>query len=265
MEIKDKIVWITGASSGIGEELAVAFADAGARLILSARRPEELDRVAARCNVERSMVTAVPLDITDGQAIESAAAATLAQFGHIDILVNNAGITHRSLVENTDMAVYRKMMETNFFGPVALTQAVLPSMLERRSGHVVIIGSPAGIFGTSIRSGYSATKFAVHGFFECLRAEVRDRGIDVSVVIPGPIRTNFSINSLTGDGGRHGVMDKFMDEGIDPSVCAQKILNGLKRKKKEIYIVNGEVRRAILTRRFFPERFFMKAAQLAPK
>ena len=144
-------------------------------------------------------------------------------------------------------------------------KAVLPSMVHRSSGQIVIIGSPAGLFGTPLRSGYAASKHAVHGFFDCLRAEVAGNGIFVTNVIPGPIRTNMSISSLTGDGDTYGIMDKFMEYGISPAECANRTLTGIARKKEEVYVVTPALRRMLLIRRFFPRWFSKLAKDMAPR
>src|SRR5499433_509580 len=170
MKFQDQRVWITGASSGIGEAMAHAFHQAGAKLILSARREDELKRVQAQCGGEPD-TRILPLDVSKTEDLRAKPREALAVFGGIDILVLNAGISQRSLARDTDESVYRRLMEVNFFGPEALTRAVLPSMLERKSGHIVVISSIAGKLGVPMRSGYSATKFALHGFYEALRAE----------------------------------------------------------------------------------------------
>ncbi|HWF04433.1 MAG TPA: SDR family NAD(P)-dependent oxidoreductase, partial [Candidatus Angelobacter sp.] len=168
-------IWITGASSGIGEAMALAFHRAGARLILSARREDELKRVQAACGGEPN-TRILPLDVSNADELPEKTRATLAMFGGIDILVLNAGITQRSRTRETDESVYRRLMEVNFFAPEAMARAVLPSMLAQKSGHMVVISSVAGKFGVPLRSGYSASKFALHGFFEALRAEEERNG-----------------------------------------------------------------------------------------
>jgi len=206
MAFKDRRVWITGASSGIGEALARAFHQAGAKLILSARREEELKRAQELCGgVPNTRI--LPLDVGRSEELPAKARIALEMFGGIDILVLNAGITQRSLARDTDESVYRSLMEVNFFGPAVMTRAILPSMLEKRSGHIVVISSVAGKFGVPLRSGYSATKFALHGFYEALRAEEGRNGIRVTMVCPGYIRTDISLSALNGDGSKHAKMD----------------------------------------------------------
>ena len=265
MRFRDKVVWITGASSGIGEALAYAFYEEGAHLVLSARRKDELERVMSECKNGNGEVHVVPLDMSQTEKIAEASNMVLDRLSAVDILVNNAGIAQRSTVLDTKLHIYQKIMEVNFFGAVAITKAVLPSMASCNSGHIVIIGSPAGLFGTPLRSGYAASKHALHGFFDCLRAEVADKGIFVTNVIPGPIRTNMSISSVTGDGNTYGIMDEFLEDGISPADCADRTLIGIAQKKEEVYVVTPALGRMIQIRRFFPRWFSKLARDMAPR
>lgn len=251
MNFRNRTVWITGASSGIGEALAVAFHNAGARLILSARREDELKRVQGRCGGEPD-TRILPLDMSLAETLEDKAKAALAMFGVIDILVLNAGISQRSLTRATDESVYRRLMEVNFFGPEALTRAMLPAMLERKSGHIVVISSIAGKFGVPFRSGYSATKFALHGFYEALRAEESRNGIRVTMVCPGFIRTEISVSALKGDGSKYAKMDPELAHGMPAEECARQILQGLARDKEEIVVAAVRERMLVYLKRFFP-------------
>jgi len=253
MKFQDQRVWITGASSGIGEALAHAFHQAGARLILSARREDELRRVQAQCGGE-ALAKILPLDVTQADDLQDKAHTALEIFDGVDILVNNAGITQRSLVKDTEIDVYRKLMEVNFFGAVALTKAVLPSMVENKAGHIVIISSLVGKFGTPLRSGYAAAKHALHGFFDSLRAEVSHCGIEVLLVCPGYIRTDISLHALRGDGSAHAKMDSGQARGMPVEECAAEILKALARGKQEIY-VGGRDKYIVYVKRFFPGIF----------
>ena len=220
-DLTRRTVWITGASAGIGEALAVTAARRGARLVLSARRTAELERVRARCPAPGD-VAVLPLDLERFDAADAAARAA-APFGPIDVLVNNAGLSQRSLVADTELAVYRRLMELDFFAPVALTRAVLPAMLERGGGRIVAISSVAGQVATPLRSGYAAAKHALNGFCDALRAEVHDRGVRVTVVMPGFICTDVSVNALTAGGAAQGTMDAAQAKGMDPLDCAERI------------------------------------------
>ncbi|HEY6351484.1 MAG TPA: SDR family oxidoreductase [Candidatus Angelobacter sp.] len=246
-------VWITGASSGIGEALAYAFHRAGARLILSARRAHELSRVQSLCGGEAS-ARILPLDVTQTTELPGKARAALQMFGGIDVLVNNAGVTQRSLVKDTELDVYRKLMEVNFFGAIALTKAALPAMMEARGGHIVVVSSLVGKFGTPLRSGYAAAKHALHGFFDSLRAEVSRYGIKVMLVCPGYIRTDISLHALRGDGGLHAKMDSGQARGMPVEQCAAQIMKGLARGKEEIYVGNRD-KYVVYLKRFFPRMF----------
>lgn len=249
MTFTDKTIWITGATSGIGEALAYAFSEAGARLILSARREEKLHAVKAACaHPERHRV--VPLDLAETDTLERIAGQVLEE-GPVDILVNNGGISQRGRAVETELAIDRRIMEVNFFGTVALTKAMLASMLARGDGHIVVISSVAGKLGAPQRSAYSASKHALHGFFDVLRSEVYDAGLRVTIICPGYIRTAISKNALTGDGTPQGTMDQNQEEGMSPEACARRILRAIEQEKAEVYIGGKEVA-AIYLKRFFP-------------
>ncbi|HSK38276.1 MAG TPA: SDR family oxidoreductase [Arenibaculum sp.] len=253
-DFRDKVVWITGASSGIGAALARAFAARGARLVLSARRMAALEAVRAGCAGDPARIRLVPLDLADHAALPERARDALGQFGRIDILVNNGGISQRSLVKDTALEVDRRLIDVNYLGTVALTKAVLPHFLEQGRGHIVTVTSLVGIFGTPMRSGYSASKHALHGFFDSLRAELADTGIRVSLVCPGFIRTDVSINALTADGSAQGTLDRAQAEGMDPDACAVRILAGIAAGRREILVGGREVMGVHLAR-WFPGLF----------
>lgn len=265
MKFRDKVVWITGASSGIGEALAYAFHREGANLILSARRLAELERVKKN-NVKGSgFVHLADFDISNFDEVNDIADDVTKSFDRIDLLINNAGVAQRAKIVDTNIEIYQQIMQVNFFGAVALTKAILPLMMRLNSGHIVFTGSPAGIFSTPLRSGYSASKHAVHSFSDSLSSELANTNINVTNVIPGPIRTNMSISSLTGDGKKYDIMDRFMATGISPSLCAEKILKGILKKKKRIVVVNSEVRKMIFLKQYFPAYFLKLSEQFAPK
>lgn len=249
MRFRDKVVWVTGASSGIGEAVAVAFSREGARLVLSSRNRAELERVQRACAGEGHLV--VPLDLTRYDALPGATADVLRHFDHVDVLVHSGGVSQRSLVADTDLATDRAIMDLNFFGTVALTKAVLPSMLARKSGHIVPISSVVGYVGTPLRSTYSASKHALHGFFDSLRAEVAKDGIDVTIVCPGYIRTNVSLNALTGNGAAYGKMDGTHDRAMRPEECARRIVDAVAKRKQEL-VVGGKETWAVPLKRFIP-------------
>ncbi|MDR8392471.1 SDR family oxidoreductase [Aliifodinibius sp. S!AR15-10] len=251
MSFKDKVVWITGASSGIGEALTYALSKRGAKLIISSRRREALEEVKEQCEGNRSDIQIISLDLAESESLPGKTEEALAAFGHIDYLFNNGGISQRSLVMDTSMDVVRKVMEVNFFGTVALTKAILPSMIDRNSGHIIVTSSVMGKFGTRLRSSYAASKHALHGWFDCLRQEVYEHNIDVSLVCPGYIKTDVTLNALEGDGSRHGKMGKGQEKGMEPDTFTQKLLPKVLKGKEEIYIGGFELM-GIYLKRFFP-------------
>ncbi|WP_203299834.1 SDR family oxidoreductase [Marinobacter sediminum] len=252
-------VWITGASSGIGEALALRYAVDGASLVLSARRKDELERVAGLCRdagLPADQVLVLPLDVTNWESLPGAVQSVLDTFGSIDLLVNNAGVSQRSLCQDTDMAVYQKLMDVDVMGQIALTKAVLPHMQERGAGHLAVTASVAGKVGVSERTGYCAAKHAVMGFFDALRAEVEGQGIDVSTIVPGFIRTDISRNALAGDGSTFGKLDDNIAGGMDVTECAEVVFKGLSAKKREIPVGKGKEMAALWIKRLSPEVLF---------
>jgi short-subunit dehydrogenase len=253
MGFEGKVVWITGASSGIGEALAYELARQGAHLILSARREDRLAQVRANCHRSDSH-RVLAFDVADADALSRATASALAEAGAIDFAVLNAGISQRSLARETSSEVDRRLLEVNFFAPVALAKALLPSMLERRSGHLVVVSSLVGKFGTPLRSAYAASKHALHGFFDSLRAETWRDGIDVTLVCPGFIRTELPVHALLGDGKPQGKMDRAQLEGYPADACARKIVRAIQRRRAEVLIGGKEVL-AVYLSRYLPSLF----------
>ncbi|WP_031526845.1 SDR family oxidoreductase [Dyadobacter crusticola] len=262
---KNKVVWITGASSGIGEALAMEFARAGALLVLTSRRREELERVKKATDLPDNAVLVLPMDVTELDKAAAAARQVIDHFHRIDIMVHNAGVSQRSYIKDTDMDVYKKIMEIDFFSTVALTKAVLPFMTNQKSGHFIVISSVAGKIGTIMRSGYNAAKHALHGFYDSLRAEGYQDNIKVTTVCPGYIRTNISLNALNESGGKFGKMDSNQANGIPADECARKILNAVRKDKKEIYIGGLKEVAAIYLKRFFPSLLFDQVRKNIPE
>jgi dehydrogenase/reductase SDR family protein 7 len=265
----DQVIWITGASSGIGEALVKAFAAAGARLVLSARNADELARVRQEC-IEAGAAAAnllvVPLDVIDYAAMPGAVSAILERFSRIDMLINNAGVSQRSFCVDTDMEVYSRLLEINVLGQIAMTKQVLPVMVKQGSGHIVATASVAGKVGVPLRTGYCASKHAVMGFFDALRTEVAYLDIRVSTVVPGFIRTNVSTNALTGTGEATGKLDEDIAAGMDVTQCAQVILDGLAAGTEEIAVGDGPEMTLLDLKRQDPDATFRaleaRAAQL---
>lgn len=253
MKFAGQTVWITGASSGIGEALARAFAREGARLVLSSRRVEELERVRRTCErPEEHRVIA--LDLARSETFAEVVRSVLANGGAVDVLVNNGGVSQRSLALEATPEVERAIMEIDYFGPVALTKALLPSMLARRRGQIVVVSSVMGYVGTPGRSSYAAAKHALHGYFDCLRAEVWRRGIAVTLACPGYVKTHVSANALGPRGQKHAVTDSSTERGIPPEKCAAVIVRAVARRKNEVYVGGWEVA-GIYLQRFLPRLY----------
>jgi len=251
----NKRVWITGASSGIGESLALEFAAHGAQLVLSARNETELHRVATACRESGAGIVIVQvLDLAQHDSIPDVVQNVLSKVGKVDILINNGGVSQRSLAKDTALEVDKTLMNINYFGTIALTKALLPSMLTHHLGHIVTITSLTGKFGSPYRSSYAAAKHALHGFFDSLRAELAETAIKVTLICPGFIRTNVSRNALTGSGEKLGTLDEATDKGMAPERLARKILRTIETGKEEAYFGGKEVL-GVYIKRFFPKYF----------
>ncbi|MCH8569236.1 MAG: SDR family oxidoreductase [Balneolales bacterium] len=249
--LSDSVIWITGASSGIGEALAVELSKTGARLILSARRESELERVRSRCHFGDINTRSLRLNLEDTKSHKQLAEDAIRLFGHIDILINNGGLSQRATAMEAELDVIRKIMDVNFFGTVSLTKSLLPHFTKRESGYVVVISSVMGKIGTRYRSTYAASKHALHGWFDCLRQEMYDFNVDVTLVCPGFVRTNITVNALTGDGETYNVMDSAQENAMTPDEFAKKLLPLMQKRKPEVYIGGREVATVYL-KRFFP-------------
>lgn len=260
-----KVVWITGASSGIGEALAYTLGAEGAQLILSSRRAGELERVRKACT-NPGLVRVLPLDLVDTDSLAAKTAEAIALFGHIDVMVHNGGISSRGLVAETEMSVHRRVMELDYFSYIALTRELLPHFVARRQGHVVVTSSVMGKLGTPMRSAYAAAKHALHGYFDCLRAEVASSGIYVTMLTPGYIRTAISVHAVTGDGSALGSVSENIAHGLDATAASRQIMRAVAARKYEVYIGKfGMERIALWMVRFFPGFVFRQASKFAPK
>ncbi|HET7001822.1 MAG TPA: SDR family oxidoreductase [Puia sp.] len=260
-----KIIWITGASSGIGEALAYAFSFRGASLILSGRRTAELERVQLSCRYP-DQVKILPLDLSDIPSLENKTEDAIRCFGQIDILVHNGGISQRSLVVETPLEIHRKVMEVDYFSYVAITKAILPHFLSRKAGHFVVTSSVMGKIGTPMRSAYAAAKHALHGFFDCLRAEVSPHNIKVTILTPGYIKTNVALNAITKDGTSLGKQSKNISNGLSPGKAAVQILKAISRGSYETYIGKfGGEKISLWIMRFAPGVLIKRAPSFGPK
>jgi short-subunit dehydrogenase len=258
----DKVVWITGASSGIGRELAIQLAKQNAKVILSARNIEQLDLVKKSLHSPDKHLI-LPLDLSDQKNFDNLTETVINHFGRIDYLFNSGGVSQRSEASETSLDVDRKIMEINFFGNVALTKAVLPQMQKQKSGHIVVTSSIAGKFGFYLRSAYSASKHALHGFYESVLLEEAKNNIAVTIVCPGKINTPISTNAITKDGTTHGEMDHNQATGMSVEDCVMKMLIAVQKEKKEVLIGNKEIK-AVTLKRFFPKLFWKVISKQSP-
>ncbi|XP_061557439.1 dehydrogenase/reductase SDR family member 7B isoform X1 [Phycodurus eques] len=271
--LQDAVVVITGATSGLGKECAHVFHSAGARLVLCARDASRLQQVVKELNAsarggkpqQRYVPRTVTFDLADTHSIDRAAEDILKCYGRVDVLINNAGISYRGNILDTHISVQRDVMETNYFGPIALTQALLPSMVRQRSGHIVVISSVQGKIAIPYRSAYAASKHATQAYFDCLRAEVERYGIPVTVISPGYIRTNLSVNAVMGDGSKYGVVDTTTATGRDPRDVAHAVLKAVRHKSKDVVLAGPLPMAAIYLRTLWPALFFKITSSRARK
>lgn len=261
-----KVVWITGASSGIGEELAKQLAMAKARLLLSARRVDELKRVQTICLQYTTDVEILPIDLAASETLIATANQAIAVYGRIDVLINNGGISQRSGVLDTTQEVEARIMQINYFSAVTLSKAVLPIMEKNGFGNIVLMSSITGKIGVPNRSTYCASKHALIGYFDALRAELKlkQSPINIHIIMPGYVHTNISLHAVTGNGQEQGIMDKGQAEGMPVDVCVRKIINAIEHNKKEVLIGGKELIMAHI-RRFAPWLYYRLIVKVATK
>ena len=244
----NQIVWVTGASSGIGKACAESWARRGATVVLSARKAETLDAVASPLRDNGADVHVVTLDLSNSDSLQAVAQHVEEKIGPVDVMVHCGGISQRSKAIETALDVDRRVMEIDYFGTLALTKALLPSMVKRGRGHFVVVTSLMGLFSSPLRSGYCGAKHALHGFFESLRAEHHDDGLKVTMVCPGFIRTNISLNAVVGDGSQQGTMDAKTGAGMTAEQCAERMVKAVERNKAEVLIGRYEILAAYIKR-----------------
>jgi dehydrogenase/reductase SDR family member 7B len=250
-----KTAWITGASSGIGEALAKAFVKDGGNAVLSGRNVTELQRVANESGAENRCLI-LPFDTMDFASLAAKVDAAIAFRGGVDVLVNNAGISQRSLAVDTDFSVYERIIGVDLLAPIALTQALLPHLLARGVGQLVMISSVAGKAGVPLRTAYCAAKHGLVGYADALRSEVAGQGVKVLVVAPGSVKTNVSRNALNADGSVRGASDKAIDNGIDPHEVARLIWHAVAQGTRELVIAEGMEANIPVMRAQDPEKLF---------
>lgn len=237
--MRDEVIWITGASSGIGEELAKQYAKRGTKLILSARRKVELERVRNSC-IHPENIKIVALDLTDFVSLPQRVEEAKQCFGRIDLLINNGGVSQRSMIVETDFEVYKQLIAINYLGTVALSKALLPHFIERQQGQYAVVTSVMGKYGSPFRSGYAGSKHALHGFFDVLRMEHQKDNISVSLLCPGFVQTNVTINALTGDGSSLGHDDPATKNGLQVEAFCRKAIKAIDKKAWETYFGRKE-------------------------
>ncbi|TQV76904.1 SDR family oxidoreductase [Aliikangiella marina] len=254
MDLRNQVVWITGASSGIGAELANQLDKIGAKLILSARNEAALiEWVKSSHHPDNHKV--ISFDLMNIESFPSVVASAQQAFGQIDVLINNGGISQRSLALDTELAVDRQVMEVDYFAPVALTKAVVPLMITRGSGLVVNIASVAGKIGSPLRSAYAGAKHALIGFMDCLRAEIASAGVRVVNICPGFVRTNISFNALTANNSQYGLLDEEIASGMPVDEFVTLMLRKLSSNQSEIIIASGKPKLGYQLRRFLPNLY----------
>ncbi|MCK5821767.1 MAG: SDR family oxidoreductase [Bacteroidales bacterium] len=240
-QFSDQIFWITGASAGIGEAIAKEAASQGAKLVLSARRVDELERVAKECKLSDNQYLILPMDISQYKDFSTLVGIVIKKFGRIDYLFNNAGVSTRALASETPIEVDKRVMDINYFGSIALTKAVLPYMTQQKKGHIIVTSSVVGYFATPMRSAYAASKHALHGFYNALREEVHTDNIIITILCPGYIKTNISINALKADGEKFNKMSVNQSAGMDPNELAKRVLKSIKKNRRSINIGGSEL------------------------
>ena len=258
---KGKVAWITGASSGIGEALVNELAKREAIIIASSNDLAGLERVKAGCSGHSENISCVPFDLADTSGLSQIVDKQISRFGRIDYLINLGGISQRARIDETPLWLDRKIFEVNYFGTITLSKAVLPHMINQKSGHILATSSISGRFGFPLRSAYSASKLALHGFIETLYLENKKNNLRASVIIPGRVRTAISIHALNAEGKEYGKLDEGQANGITPNQAALTIIKGIIRNKREILVGSSELI-MLHIRRYFPWLFFRIADRI---
>lgn len=263
MSFAGKTVWIVGASSGIGKALTIDMAKQKANIVLSSRNIEELENVKQTCLQYTDKCHIIVLDFEQNSNYNIQVQEVVSFFERIDYLILVGGISQRSYAFETPHEIDRKLMEVNYFGNVFLTKAVLPIMINQKFGHIVVVSSIAGKFGWQLRSAYSASKHALHGFYDSLRAEQYANNIRVTIAVPGRVKTKISENALLKDGGSYGKLDEGQENGISAHACSQEIIKAIKKNKKEVLIGGKEIN-MVWIRKFLPFLYYKFAAKTEP-
>jgi len=263
-----KVVWITGASSGIGEGMAKAFAALGAKVVCSARNVDELNRVKNECvagGAEEDDLMVLRLDVVDFDSMPLAVQSVIDRFSRIDVLINNAGQGVRGFAVDVGLDLYRIAMEVNLFGPIALTKQVLPLMIEQGAGRIVGVSSLAGKIGIPFRTAYCPAKHAVLGYFDALRSEMAHHGIKVNTIVPGVVRTNAAANALDIDGQPLGAEKGVMEGGLSVEEAIEVIVSQLAEGIDEIEVAAAGELEMMKRKREDPVSVFRTFEEIAEK
>lgn len=259
----NRVVWVTGASSGIGEALSKQLAQAGTRLIMSSHETEELERVKKEIGKLEHEPVIVPFDLSVPEMVEDAADSVINKMGKVDIFFSNGGVSTRTAALETSLEVDRKVMEINYFSGLIITKKLIPGMLENGFGHIIATSSISGKFGFPLRSAYAASKHALHGFYESLWTELHQQGIRTTIIMPGRVRTNISMHALDKDGKEYGKMSKGQEEGIKPESCAAQMLQAAARNRREVLVGGKELIMPRL-KQYFPGIFYKLVTRIDP-
>jgi short-subunit dehydrogenase len=251
MTFENKTIWITGASSGIGEACAYLLAKEKANLILTALEADKLAEVREKCIELGGQCEILPYDLSDTDGLDALVGKALGLFGRVDIMYNNAGISQRAKAGDTLFEVDKKIMDVNFFAPVKMTKLLLPQMIQNGGGTFVTTTSISGRFGFPLRSAYCASKHALYGFFETIHAEYYNQNIRCVLICPGRVQTNISFYALENDGKQHGKMDAGQAGGITVDKAAKKIVKAIRKQKPETLVGSIELL-MVYFKRFVP-------------
>lgn len=255
MNLKDKVVWLTGASSGIGEAIAYALAKENCKIVLSARRVEELKRVRKNINLPDENILILPIDLEKYNHVNDWVKKVMNKFNRIDVLINNGGVSQEGSVLSTTAEVEQKIMNINYFGNVALAKAVASIMQQQKNGKIAVTTSIIGKFGLPNLSTYAASKHALYGFYDSFRLELKKDNVTVLLVAPGFINTNVTLNAVTADGSKHNKNSPAQENGMKTDVFAKKFIKALKSNKNHKYIGKKELL-SIPFKTLFPNIFY---------
>lgn len=248
--LEGKVIVVTGASSGIGEAMAREYAKMGAKVVMAARREEELNRIAQEITAQGGEVEYVACDVTKEQECKHLIERAVERFERIDVMICNAGLSMRALFDDCDLSVLHRLMDVNFWGTVNCTKYALP-WLQRSRGSLVGISSVAGIHGLPGRTGYSASKYAMTGFLDTIRVENLKKGVHVMTACPGFTASNVRFSALTADGSQQGETPRNEAKMMTPEQVAHIVARGIRRRKR-LCLMEWEGRGTHLLKKFFP-------------